>query len=712
MGTTDVALKRIFLQLIRGNAGLAITELETYLAAWPNPQTAERLRVIKEEYSLLADYWQLGVEDPQRGEQYQRLLQRLYVLSGNISIFRHLNSSSYLHGLYTSARQQGGRLSLDAVRRDMEDFVSNMAMLELEPAANQAEILYQQHQQQLNRLFNFLMTSNIWPDGVAKQIEDLLLTPTIDSMDQQLMVSAITLSLMNRFDMAKFRVLVNIYSHSLDEAVRQRALVGWVLSIDDDFLTVYPEEKELIAQLLKKKKVCDELTELQIQLIYTLDAERDTQTMTQEIMPELMKNNNLQMTDKGLVEREEDHLEEVLHPEISEQRMEQLEATIQRMQNMQQQGSDLFFAGFSQMKRYPFFYDISNWLMPFYMQHPDLHQYVERLGENAFVDKIIGQVPFCNSDKYSFVIAFQEVMNQLPDSMKQLIKRGEASFMGTEVDEELLQSTAFIRRSYLMDLYRFFRLFPNRSALCNPFDTSRHETGMCLFFGSQLFSDTPLEERKREIVSMLLKRKLKTTAQELLDTFPEEMRDVQYYLWKESYGNVLKLDPENEQAQVHLARLFFSQKKYDLAYERYEKLQMQHPEKSIYKLNLAVCLTHLEEYEDALKTLYQLNYEQPDNIQVTRALAWTLLCDDRLEQAGHQYEQLTADERANSEDFLNRGYCLWLQGKIRESVNSFKKSMELSGTSVDDFWLTEKELLTKHNISNMEINMMEAFVKG
>ena len=58
--------------------------------------------------------------------------------------------------------------------------------------------------------------------------------------------------------------------------------------------------------------------------------------MTQEIMPELMKNNNLQMTDKGLVEREEDHLEEVLHPEISEQRMEQLEATIQRMQNMQQ----------------------------------------------------------------------------------------------------------------------------------------------------------------------------------------------------------------------------------------------------------------------------------------------------------------------------------------------------------------------------------------
>lgn len=33
MGTTDVALGRIFVQLAQGNAGLAIMELETFLAA-------------------------------------------------------------------------------------------------------------------------------------------------------------------------------------------------------------------------------------------------------------------------------------------------------------------------------------------------------------------------------------------------------------------------------------------------------------------------------------------------------------------------------------------------------------------------------------------------------------------------------------------------------------------------------------------------------
>ena len=40
MGTTEVALERVFRQLIAGNVGLTIAELETYLAEWPNPQTA------------------------------------------------------------------------------------------------------------------------------------------------------------------------------------------------------------------------------------------------------------------------------------------------------------------------------------------------------------------------------------------------------------------------------------------------------------------------------------------------------------------------------------------------------------------------------------------------------------------------------------------------------------------------------------------------
>jgi hypothetical protein len=132
LGTTDIALERIFKQLIRGNAGMAIAELETYLSAWSNPQTAEKLQAVKAEYELMADYWQRGAKDPQIDKQYQRLLQRVYVLSANISIHRHMKSSSFLSTLSSGVRQQGRSWTLDAIRHEMEGFVSDVAMLELE----------------------------------------------------------------------------------------------------------------------------------------------------------------------------------------------------------------------------------------------------------------------------------------------------------------------------------------------------------------------------------------------------------------------------------------------------------------------------------------------------------------------------------------------------------------------------------------------------
>ena len=106
MGTTDIALQRMFNQLTRGNAGLAIAEMETFLAAWPNKQTAEKLMGIKEEYHLMEDYWKRGCDDPQREIQYQRLLQRVYALAANIAIHRHTASSAFLANLHASARQQ------------------------------------------------------------------------------------------------------------------------------------------------------------------------------------------------------------------------------------------------------------------------------------------------------------------------------------------------------------------------------------------------------------------------------------------------------------------------------------------------------------------------------------------------------------------------------------------------------------------------------
>ena len=685
---------------------MAIAELEVYLSAWPDGQSVERLHVLKEEYDLMTDCWRKGMDDPQRQEQYQRLLQQVYLIFANLAVHRRMQASSFLTALYQNARQQQREWSLKAIRHEMENFVSDIAMLEFE-IDNQREeksrALYKAHQTQMNALFNYIVTSRMWTDGVGKDFAELLLSPTVDNIDQQLIVTAIMLSLMNQFDIVKFRLLTDVYRQSQDEHVRQRALVGWVLSLDVAVHQVYPEQEAIVDDLLKSDAVCQELTELQMQLLLTLNAEKDNDIIRREIMPDLMKNDAFQITRNGIEEVEEDPLEDVLHPDASERRMEQLEATMQRMIDMQKQGADVYFGGFSQMKRYPFFYDMSNWLVPFYIHHPDIAQFVERMEFQTFVMSILDKGPFCNSDKYSFVIASMEVLNRLPASVREVIKNNEASLGELEIGEN--QTAAYLRRIYLMDLYRFFRLFPNRAALNNPFEDSTKEFETLNFFGSLLFHHSPLNRYKKSVVRMMKKYHFDEMAKRILLTLPREYQDVQCMIWLGLWDKAVEMDSTNEQALSGAARHAFRNGEYEKANDYYNCLLLLFPGKKNYMLNKAVCLVRLDDYEEALKLLYQLDYEYADDVNVQRVMAWTLTCDNKLEQAAAMYEQLMKGEKVIAEDHLNYGYCLWLQGHIDDAAEQFKKA-DIPEDFPDIAWLA------KRDIDVLQIRMMTALIRS
>lgn len=704
MKTLDHSLEPVFKRLREGNCGLAIAELEVYLSAWPDGQSIERLHRLKEEYNLMLDYWRKGMDDPQRQNQYQRLIQQVYLIFANLATHRRIQASSFLTSVYQSARQQQRDWSLSAIRHEMENFVTDVAMLEFEAENKREEkrkAIYKAHHQQMNALFNYIVTSRMWTDGVGKGFTELLLSPTVDNVDQQLIVAAIMLSLMSQFDIVKFRLLTDVYRQSLDEHVRQRALVGWVFSLDVMIHQVYPEQKAIVYDLLKSEAVCKELTELQMQLLLTLNAEKDNDIIRREIMPDLMKNDAFQITRNGIEEVEEDPLEDVLHPDASERRMEQLEASMQRMIDMQKQGADVYFGGFSQMKRYPFFYDMSNWLVPFYIHHPDIAQFVERLEFQRFVMSIVDRGPFCNSDKYSFVIASMEVLGRLPASVRELLKHNEASLGELEISEN--QTAAYLRRIYLMDLYRFFRLFPNRAALNNPFEDSTKEYETLNFFGLLLFFHSPLDRQKHSVVRMMKKYHFDEMAQAVLLYIPQEYTDVQCLMWLECWDEAVEMEPTNEYALSGAARHAFKLHQYEKANDYYDRLLLLCPGKKNYMLNKAICLVQLEDYEEALKLLYQLDYEHADDVNVQRVLAWTLTCDNRLEQAEKMYEQLMKGEKVIAEDHLNYGYCLWLLGSIDDAAAHFRES-NIPKEFPDTMWLS------KRGIDVLQIRMMTALV--
>ena len=504
---------------------------------------------------------------------------------------------------------------------------------------------------------------------------------------------------------------MNVYRRSQEETVRQRALVGWVLALNEKMREIYPEQEQMVLSLLSSEKVCEELTELQMQLVYCLNAERDTHTIQQEIMPDLLKNNSFKIGPFSIEEQEDDPMEDILHPEASEQRMEKLEASFGRMMDMQKQGSDIYFGGFSQMKRFPFFYDISNWLVPFYMQHPDIAHFIRRVESNKFVRNMVEKSPFCNSDKYSFVIAFQQVIERIPENLREMLDRGEAS-MGGDLPEEEIQASAFIRRAYLMDLYRFYRLYPSRHEFQNPFDVSRHELGTCEFFSAWLFKGSPLEPYKDKIVRLLKRQKLERSALNLLDSYSEDHRNVQYYIWSGMYDKALELEPHNEKALQGNARELFDAGLYEEAAEVYDDLLLLHPEKTNYLLNKSVCLVNLKDYEEALKLLYKLNYENPEDSRVSRVLAWTHLCSGNIEQADKVYKKLMAVKKPSAEDLQNYGYCCWFSGKVDEAADCFRKYQSMLGPKDSLLSLFDTAFLRERGISDTQIKLMEALVSS
>jgi tetratricopeptide (TPR) repeat protein len=480
-------------------------------------------------------------------------------------------------------------------------------------------------------------------------------------------------------------------------------LVGWALTASDTYRLVYPEQRQLIVDLLWSEDTCQELTELQIQLIYCLDQEDASRTIQKEIMPDLMRNSSEMIANH--IETEEERLEEVLHPEVSEERMERMEATMRRMQDMQKEGIDVFYHGFSQIKRYPFFYDISNWLVPFFHQHPDIAQFVSKQEGLHFLSKVFASNAFCNSDKYSFVIALQEVLNQLPQQIREMLQRGE--FSAEELGETVEQSPAYERRIYLMDLYRFFRLYPHREELYNPFDRKNDEMGGCGFFLLELLADTPIEKSKAQIVRQLKKHQMNDAATNLLKTFAESNRDMQYFLWIHDYDHALQLNPKHERAMLGKGRQLYDEGRYEEALTWFDQLTAIYPEKINNQLYVAICLVQLERYEEALKPLFRLNYEQPDNDAVSRVLAWTLTCQGKLEQAANIYEQLVSREQPDSDDLKNYGYCLWLQGQVGKAIELFRQCCQHhEQTPIDKFF--DVEWLKKRGITMVDINMMLA----
>ncbi len=703
----------------------AISILQPLYEVHPNLWGYDDYQLVTDNYQRMMEYMKKGFLDPEREKLYRQLLRRIYRIIENLDIsWRCKNQSIYVEAFHKTDHLN---MSYAFIQDVLERYVSDVAMLSLESedtSQTHADELYKRHAAFIERLFNALFISLQWNSADEQFYTKLLLSPTVDLIDQQLMVSAISLACMNMFDIHKLNVLAAVYQKAEDVNLRQRALVGLMFSMNDHPLFA-EEQQTMINQLTddgKNEDVIRELQELQMQVFYCMNAEEDNRKIQSDIMPTIIKNSNLTITRHGIEEKEDDPMEDILNPDAADQAMEKLEERLQLMVKMQQNGADVFFGGFRQMKKYPFFDDFYNWFCPFYNKHPRLQDLRKKINMEAFMQRLKDSYPFCDSDKYSFAFAFASIADHLPEGIR------ETFYSGADMGEEMFypsgEKTTYIRHRYLQDLYRFFRIYRYRNDLVNPYGKENDATSSvsAFFLTLPIFGDARFDAMKTNLCMFLYKQKRFEEMRLLLSTYNDE-DDANYLFLKAS--SAIKAGHYQEAVSVleqilskgddlralkSYARVSMLLEHYQQAADSYRKLMVLVPGHKNYLLNESLALLQLGQKQEAVEKVYQCDLQNPDDPSVQRVLAWVLLNCGKVEQAVDIYRRLL-ERTPIQEDYVNAAYSVWIRGDVSTAVSYFQQSLKLLPEGKDASFLeqeinNDRQLLIDNGIAPIDLQLM------
>lgn len=707
-------------------------ELQTVVKFVPWTQFYERWKTIFDNYELMVRYTVQGIEDPKREEIYKHLSRDTYTLLNDMLAFGQ-NNKSRSHALAVT-RAAGIDATPQAVKAKLEDYVSSLAMLELEQDKQQktkAQTIHADHQRFMDSLFCHIITTPTWQETDADCYAEMLLSPTIESRDVCLIVSALTVALGNVFDINKIRLLYRLAINSTDERVRQRALVGFLLTADSRYKDIFPELKDMARGIVGEQSPysIDDLVDTQKQMVYCFTVREDNETIEEDIIPELTSQNIIQITKNGdIKECEEGQDDDILNSEGAEDRMAKIEESMQKMRQMEQAGSDIYFGGFSQMKRFPFFYTLSNWLCPFYLDHPDLQPLTESFGTNGIPKILQGAGPFCDSDRYSFLIALSSVYKRLPDGLKEMIST--SNFGSMSGMDDPFDTPGYIRRMYLQDLYRFYKLYPNNGDFLNPFNPES-ELFRAVFFANDLFGPLLDGRKASEICDLLVRRKCYKTITNL-------MPHITLTGWRREYYQGVSLF-RNEKPEASIGKLQWALDHFDGTQQEekkllnlmlrnatalkdrthalsiYEEVLKRQPDNTKAKVHYLVTLIYVGRVDEAMKLAYEVSFADEKSLNVRRAYAWALLNACKLNEALREYEQILKHSESDANDLLNKAYCHWGLHQTAPALDCLMRYYILRSDIEDclpgEIPFSEKlgkdrDLLKRLGITELETNMM------
>lgn len=667
--------------------------------AW---EVDDKIKQTEQNYAYMLRYLTNGMADPGRDEMYGNLVSEVYGLLDTLTEYIESVDSPTLY--YSAIRYRKLKRDLHSITQLIEDYKAAVDKLSLfsfvDDSANNAEKADRKKAEQIQSdIFTRIWTSQALTHDDAKAIKDAIADDSLSQDMKQLMISAVTLGLLQIYDKRKLEILIQTYISLPNIKVTSAALVGMILA-----LWKYRSRplNRTIADILAAAKDMpswsEDLKVAYLELIRARDTERINRKMRDELIPKMerlrpdmiekMKKSGINPEDVTSIQENPEWQEMLDKNGVTDQLKELME--------IQMEGGDVMMSTFAHLKQFPFFQTVSNWFLPFDSHHTSV---VDTMRSLDIVADMMENARFlCDSDKYSFVFALSSMPTQQKEMMVSQMSAQSANIY--EAMSDIGANQGVDRRmavnSYLQNIYRFFKLFNKRNEFFDPFDRSIN-----LISVKALANDFNDAEVLQVIAEFYFKLKYMEDAlnvyEHLENMTPgdasryqkmgychERMRNYDKAI--DFYQKSELLDTTSAWTVKRLATCYRLLGQREMALSFYQQLAQLKPEDLGTSMLLGQSLLENGKYAEAIKEFYKVEFLDEKSTKAWRPLAWTLFLNGDFEGAERYYNKILSDDPTPN-DYLNMGHVALATGNMRDAVNNY--TLAIKATQGDKEWFVQ-----------------------
>jgi len=686
---------------------------------------ADRLEELQQNYRYLLNYFIEGIEDPQRKSVYNKLIAKSFILNSELREELLLRNSSNFEftqkRYYPHTKRHASPSELFKALQYYHTQTALFANLD-ENHDIEKRRLRANYESLLPEFFGLFWLATTYHTEEKTLFNKVLDINYSGWLEKSLLVSALTLNLWRTFDETKLMMLFDA-CQSNNQIVKQRALVGlcFVLLKYNRFLPFFPSVRNRLVLLGDDNHTTENFHNIIIQLIATSETEKITKKMQEEILPEVMKISPLlkdKMDTDSILSSEEWAEENPAWQDILDK--SGVTDKLQELTELQMEGADVYMSTFSMLKSFPFFSVFTHWFLPFDGQFSSVNE-LFKLDDKNLLTAFVKNNIMCNSDKYSFCLSILQMPESQRGMLKQSFKMEAEQLDEISKDEEILTpdlASKNISKQYIQDLFRFFKLYPQRADFSDMFAYSLLTHRSFLFDILSANSDF-----KTSIAEYYFLKNHYSQALELFEEIQHETvpkaalyQKIGYSYQQtsqlpkalEAYLKADIIQPDDSWTIRKLALCYRLSGNFEKALEYYQHADFLKPNQSTILLQIGHCYLELRKFKEALNIYYKLDAEDSENPKVWRAITWCAYVSGNLQRAEYYANKLIEDN-PTAHDYLNAGHIAWCQSKLTESLNYYSKSLNLRQDNWDLFlesFNEDKTYLIANGIDADEIPLM------